>query len=60
MQKAIFVSILTLILLPTLCFGQWNSQGGVNGQTFGDVLGSFNSIATDSAGNTMVVGSSLK
>lgn len=59
MQKAIFVSILTLTLLPTLCFGQWNSQGGVNGQTFGDALGSFNSIATDSAGNTMAVGSAF-
>ena len=59
MQKIIFFSAFTAILFPILCFGQWTSQDGVNGQVFGDMLGSYNSIATDSAGNTMAVGSSL-
>lgn len=46
-----------ILLLPFLSVAQWASKGAVNGQVSNDKLGLFNSIATDAAGNTMVVGS---
>lgn len=55
MKKAITI----LIFLPLFGFGQWTSQGFVSGQAASDRLGSANSIAFDSAGETMAVGSAV-
>jgi len=54
MIKAISI----LMLFPIYCFGQWTSQGSINGQAYGDNLGKSNSIAINATGETMAVGSS--
>lgn len=49
---------LLLILLPIFCFGQWTSQGFINGQAENDSVGFRNSMAIDADGDTMAIGSS--
>jgi hypothetical protein len=50
-------TIAILLFFPIICFGQWISQGFINGQAFNDNLGSVNSMAIDAAGDTMAIGS---
>lgn len=60
MRKLITISISMVItaVLPKFCFGQWTSNGFVNGLAYGDKLGLTNAIAMDADGSTMAVGSS--
>ena len=56
-MKIIF-TLLTFI--PCFCFGQWTQLGAnINGSQASDKLGNTNSIAIDSIGNTMAVGSAF-
>ncbi len=53
--------IITLLtFIPCFCFGQWTQLGAnINGSQENDMLGNTNSIAIDSIGNTMAVGSAF-
>ena len=51
-------AVIALAFSPVLCYGQWNMLGmPIAGISESDKLGSLNSVAVDSDGTTIVVGS---
>ena len=49
--------ITILAIIPTVCFAQWTQLGNsINGTQAGEFLGSTHSVAIDSSGNTIAVG----
>jgi hypothetical protein len=57
--KALKAAVIVLAFSPAFCYGQWNMLGTpIDGISEGDKLGSLNSVAVDSDGTTIVVGSS--
>jgi hypothetical protein len=53
--KLLKAAVLILAFSPVLCYGQWNMLGmPIDGISESDKLGSLNSVAVDSEGNTIV------